>query len=66
MPAPAFRVGDCVIYTDLDAVEWGPWEVVAVSDDMISVRANGKLDFPIESSSLRKVEEMEQVSPREE
>ena len=65
MPAPAFSVGDCVIYTDLDAVEWGPWEVVAVSDDMITIRANGKLDFLIESFRLRKAEEMEQVSPRE-
>ena len=65
MPARTFSVKDQVMYTDLDAVEWGPWEVVAVSDGMITVRANGKLDFPIESSRLRKVEEMEQVSQRE-
>lgn len=63
---PAFRIKDWVIYTDVDAVEWGPWEVVAVySNGTVTVRANGELDFPIESSRLRKAEEPEQIVQRD-
>lgn len=62
--ASDFRAGDRVIYTDLDAVVWGPWEVVAVVNDMVTVRASGKLDFCVESRRLRKMKDTEPVSQR--
>ena len=56
MPASELRPGDNVTYRDVDSEEWGPWEVVEVSEEKITIRINGRLELDIEAHLLRKIE----------
>lgn len=45
---------DRVVYTDLDGIIWGPWRVVQVSEERITVLIGEVLRYPIHRDRLRK------------
>ena len=44
------------MYLDVDSEEWGPWEVVEVLGEKITIRINGRLELDIDAHLLQKIE----------
>ena len=47
--------GDRVIYIDPDQIQWGPWTVVSISEDRITVHVDDMLPYAMPRSKIRKL-----------
>tara|TARA_Y100000588_G_scaffold390177_1_gene494882 strand:+ start:1522 stop:1728 length:207 start_codon:yes stop_codon:yes gene_type:complete len=55
MSVADINVGDQVMYTDPDQVEWGPWKVVAIGNGKITVLVDGQLHQEVGRDRLQKI-----------
>jgi len=55
MLGESLKRGDCVIYHDKDHVKWGPWEVVDVLGEEVTVQVEEHNSYAIHASLLKKV-----------
>ena len=49
--------GDRVLYIDTDKIQWGPWEITAVSEDKAIVNVDGCIEYRVEVRRLTKIEQ---------
>ena len=52
----ALQPGDRVIYIDTDSIQWGPWEITAVSEGEATVNVDGCIEYRVETRRLTKAE----------
>ena len=53
-----FQPGDCVIYKDLDQIEWGPWVVTEANGDLVTLDVESEFFYSMKASSLHRLSEV--------
>ena len=56
MSEPELKVGDKVIYFDVDLSQWGPWEVIEVSGAEVTLKIEERFRYQVKASLLKKLE----------
>lgn len=54
MDASDIELGDWVIYTDTDHIEWGPWRVVFYANNQLVVAIEDTLTMLVSQGHVRK------------
>lgn len=52
MSGDGLKEGDVVVYVDRDAIRWGPWIVVGVSDAMAEVKIESGVVYVLSQDLL--------------
>ena len=56
MSEPELKVGDKVVYFDVDLSQWGPWEVIEVSGTDVTLKIEERFRYQVKAGLLKKVE----------
>lgn len=55
MSVSRIEPGDWVVYVEDQSVFWGPWEVVSICGEVVTVRLDATLTHNIPADQLRKL-----------
>ena len=50
------KSGDEVFYCDKDRVQWGPWKVVQIAGEEVTVMINERISYSIDAGLVQKAE----------
>ena len=56
MAGDNLKPGDTVIYQDRDQIPWGPWAVVGVASDQVTLSIEDRLVYAVNTDLVRKVQ----------
>ena len=55
MPGIELKSGDEVVYRDRDRIQWGPWKVVGVRGEEVTVMISEAISYSIDAGLVRRV-----------
>jgi len=63
MPNAKLKSGDLVTYRDRDEILWGPWEVLDISGNIVTVAVEERVNCTLDASLIERVECSKQLVP---